>query len=73
MRFMEEKQSTRAKIATSMRDRAMLLMGASIAGRGELIRGIQLSDLSFKQIPMPELHADAKIDVCRTSSSLSHH
>lgn len=63
MRFLQESRNTKPSQATAIRDRAMQLLNTSMAGRGEFVRGVLLSDLAHEKLPLPDLDLDATIDV----------
>lgn len=50
-------------LATAHRDRAMHLMAAALAGHGQFLRGMLLSDMSQQQLPLPDLDLSVNIDV----------
>ncbi|KAJ3772449.1 hypothetical protein FB446DRAFT_772423 [Lentinula raphanica] len=54
---------TPASLARSLRDRAIILLCAAMAFRGDSVRSLQLSDLGIEDMPLPAIAPGATVKV----------
>ncbi|KAF5385999.1 hypothetical protein D9615_002501 [Tricholomella constricta] len=61
MWLLRSSRKTVNQIHLALRDRAMLLISTSTAYRGDNLRRLQLSDISFRNIPMVDVGLDVQV------------
>ncbi len=69
----EGSHATALQLYLGLRDRAMILVSASIAFRGDSLRSLLWSDLELRNVPMVNIGLDAKVPVRQFSQQIKIH